>query len=120
MSYFNNNEDEVSYESQHSKLRNTVNGFVREIEKILQENMIIPVAIYDVCFSFCCIFTEYQDLLCYVCGKNYVDKMVICTYECGERNDEYVRNKYSVLCPKHTENLGGRAYKSMVNIDIRD
>ena len=112
--------DKISYEYQQTKLRHAVNGFIREIENNLQNNMIIPKGVNDICFSFCCIFKQYQDLKCYRCGDNYVDKMIICTYETlndKERNDDFVRNEYSALCPSHTDLLGRTWYKSMVIIN---
>ena len=111
--------EELTSEYQHTKLRHAINGFIRENENNLPNNMIIPEGINDICFLFCCTFKEYQDLLCYRCGQNHGDKMVICTNEDpsdSKRDDTFVRNTYSALCPSHTKDIGSRCYKSMVII----
>ncbi len=59
---------------------------------------------------------EYQQLLCYQCGGNQINKMLVCENEKDgkERNDKYGKNGYSVLCPNCVEFVGIPSCKKAV------
>ena len=89
---------------QSTILRCIVDGFIRKCEN----ELIIPISINDICFSFYYIFKIYQDLLCYVCGDNIAGKMIICNYEesSKDRNDAWCRDGYCAVCPSHKTSIG--------------
>jgi hypothetical protein len=61
------------------------------------------------------IIKKYQNLKCWICGKNESNQMTIC--KClsdPSRNDDFAKDGYSALCKTHEGRYGtSKAYSKL-------